>query len=60
MECYGGGIRHTLSHKCVEDEHHGAVEARKLEKQSICPHLHTLPPSRWDEHGMCIDCGKSL
>ena len=24
--CYGGGIRHTLSRRCVEDEHEGARE----------------------------------
>jgi hypothetical protein len=60
MECYGGGIRHTLSRKCVEDEHDGAEAALKLEKQRNCAHEHTLPPSRWDAHAMCIDCGKSL
>jgi hypothetical protein len=26
MECFGGGIRHTLSRKCIEDEHQGAKE----------------------------------
>jgi hypothetical protein len=26
MECFGGGIRHTLSHKCIEDGHDGAKE----------------------------------
>jgi hypothetical protein len=26
MECFGGGIRHTLSRKCIEDEHHGAQD----------------------------------
>ncbi len=26
MECFGGGIRHTLSRKCIEDEHAGAHE----------------------------------
>jgi hypothetical protein len=26
MECFGGGIRHTLSSKCVEDGHQGAKE----------------------------------
>ena len=60
MECYGGGIRHTLSRKCVEDEHDGAEAALKLEKQRNCPHEHTLPPNRWDIHGMCMDCGKQI
>jgi hypothetical protein len=26
MECFGGGIRHTLSSRCVEDEHYGAAK----------------------------------
>lgn len=26
MECFGGGIRHTLSRRCIEDEHQGARE----------------------------------
>jgi hypothetical protein len=26
MECFGGGIRHTLSRKCIEDEHYGAAD----------------------------------
>lgn len=63
MECYGGGLRHTLSTQCVKDGHQGAAEElmlEKLEKQRICAHEHVLPPSRWDPHAMCIDCGKSL
>lgn len=60
MECFGGGIRHTLSSQCARDRHQGAEEALKLEKQRTCEHKHTLPPNRWDAHGMCMECGKSL
>jgi hypothetical protein len=35
-------------------------EDRKLERQRTCEHLHALPPTRWDPHSMCIDCGKQL
>jgi hypothetical protein len=34
--------------------------AGKLEKQRNCKHEHTLPPNRWDVHGMCMECGKSI
>ena len=26
MECFGGGIRHTLSRGCIEDGHYGAAD----------------------------------
>jgi hypothetical protein len=60
MECYGGGIRHTLSHKCIEDGHQGAKQALNEEKQRNCPHQHTLSPNRWSPKAFCMECGKDL
>lgn len=61
-ECYGGGIRHTLSHRCIDDEHHGAEKAWKEYRQRICSHPadRVLGPTRWVSTSMCMACGKEL
>jgi hypothetical protein len=39
MECFGGGIRHTLSRKCIEDDHYGAADhyAEIDKHKGACP-----------------------
>jgi hypothetical protein len=51
--CYGGGIAHTLSTRCVEDEHDGAAKAiLKQQCAMLCawkgggPCLHEHCPRR--------------
>ena len=51
MECFGGGIRHTLSRKCIEDWHHGAQE----HYDAIAKHKPTCAWVLYERQSQC-DC----
>lgn len=49
MECFGGGIRHTLSRRCIEDEHDGAREHYE-ERDRHLPGCGKFCTSAWPCH----------